>query len=149
MACLLETLRDSATIGVEQNRPILTPGVAKRALSAAMMAGADGFIIDEERLLKAYVILSEESHLGHVIDPTGGAYVFEKLTVDLIVDAWKHFQDIEDAGGNEVLFVGHLNRVRQVTSVEVFCRGNEFEVPALLQVARQGNVVIHNHPRGV
>ena len=30
MACLCATLRDSATIGVEQNRPILTPGVAKR-----------------------------------------------------------------------------------------------------------------------
>ena len=28
---LRETLRDSATMGVEQNRPILTPGVAKRA----------------------------------------------------------------------------------------------------------------------
>src|SRR3546814_16224027 len=35
MACLLLTLRDSATIGVEQNRPMLTPGVAKRAVSAA------------------------------------------------------------------------------------------------------------------
>ena len=31
MACLEERLRDSATIGVEQNRPILTPGVQKRA----------------------------------------------------------------------------------------------------------------------
>jgi len=58
-------------------------------------------------------------------------------------------RQIEDAGGNEVFFVGHLNNVKQVTSIEVFCRGNEFEVPALLQVARQGNVVIHNHPRGV
>ena len=35
MACLFETLRDSATIGVEQNRPICTPGVAKRAVSEA------------------------------------------------------------------------------------------------------------------
>ena len=69
------------------------------ALSAAMMAGADGFIIDEERLLKAYVILSEETHLGHVSDPTGGAYVFEKLTADLVVEGWRHFQDIEAAGG--------------------------------------------------
>ncbi len=30
MACLLATLRDSATIGVEQNRPISTPGVENR-----------------------------------------------------------------------------------------------------------------------
>ncbi len=31
MAALRGTARASATIGVEQNRPILTPGVAKRA----------------------------------------------------------------------------------------------------------------------
>ena len=31
IACLRETLRESATIGVEQNRPILTPGVANLA----------------------------------------------------------------------------------------------------------------------
>jgi hypothetical protein len=35
-ACLLERLRDRATIGVEQNRPIFTPGVLKRAVSPAM-----------------------------------------------------------------------------------------------------------------
>src|SRR5262245_25099421 len=35
IACLRGTLRDSATIGVEQNNPILTPGVAKLASSAA------------------------------------------------------------------------------------------------------------------
>src|SRR5579883_2919221 len=36
IAALRPTARASATIGVEQNRPILTPGVAKRASSAAM-----------------------------------------------------------------------------------------------------------------
>ncbi len=36
MACLRATLRDSATIGVEQNRPMSTPGVAKPALVEAM-----------------------------------------------------------------------------------------------------------------
>ena len=35
MARLRGTLRDSATIGVEQKRPMLTPGVAKLAFSAA------------------------------------------------------------------------------------------------------------------
>src|ERR1700744_4341567 len=35
IACLRETLRDNATIGVEQNRPISTPGVAKLAASDA------------------------------------------------------------------------------------------------------------------
>src|SRR5215471_10168470 len=35
IACLRGTLRDSATIGVEQNRPMSTPGVAKVASSEA------------------------------------------------------------------------------------------------------------------
>ncbi len=35
MACLRDTLRDSATIGVEQNSPILTPGVANLAAGEA------------------------------------------------------------------------------------------------------------------
>src|SRR3954462_8014458 len=35
IACLRGTLRDSATIGVEQNSPISTPGVAKLAASDA------------------------------------------------------------------------------------------------------------------
>ena len=35
MAALRETLRDSATIGVEQNRPISTPGVANLAAEEA------------------------------------------------------------------------------------------------------------------
>ena len=39
IACLRDTLRDSATIGVEQNRPILTPGVQKVALVARRSPG--------------------------------------------------------------------------------------------------------------
>ena len=43
IACLFGTARDSATMGVEQKRPIFTPGVAKRASSAAIaeIAGGD------------------------------------------------------------------------------------------------------------
>src|SRR3954452_21172895 len=35
ISCLRGTLRDSATIGVEQNNPMSTPGVAKDAASEA------------------------------------------------------------------------------------------------------------------
>ena len=35
IAAFRPTARDSATIGVEQNSPIFTPGVANRAVSAA------------------------------------------------------------------------------------------------------------------
>ena len=41
MACLALTLRDSATIGVEQKSPMLTPGVAKRADAAATARSHD------------------------------------------------------------------------------------------------------------
>jgi ATP-dependent DNA helicase DinG len=57
-------------------------------------------------------------------------------------------QHISEAEGNEVFLVGNVDEQRLVASVEVFARGNETSAPALLQVARQGNVVIHNHPSG-
>ncbi|NIR49967.1 DEAD/DEAH box helicase family protein [candidate division KSB1 bacterium] len=55
---------------------------------------------------------------------------------------------IQEADGNEVFLVGYLDDQRLVENVEVFARGNETSAPALMQVARQGNVVIHNHPSG-
>ncbi|MFQ5865685.1 MAG: helicase C-terminal domain-containing protein [bacterium] len=55
---------------------------------------------------------------------------------------------IREANGYEVFLVGRLNKNRLVESVEAFARGNETSAPALLQVAKQGDVVIHNHPSG-
>ncbi|MFQ5824449.1 MAG: helicase C-terminal domain-containing protein [bacterium] len=55
---------------------------------------------------------------------------------------------IRQANGNEVFLVGHLDEEALVETVEVFARGNESSAPALMQVARQGDVVIHNHPSG-
>lgn len=55
-------------------------------------------------------------------------------------------EHIQAAGGNEVFFVGAVNEDKVVTEVQVYARGNEFEAPALLQVAKQGEVVLHNHP---
>lgn len=55
---------------------------------------------------------------------------------------------ILEAEGNEVFLVGHVNSELQVEGVEVFARGNETSAPALMQVARPGDVVIHNHPSG-
>ena len=45
------------------------------------------------------VILIEESGLGHVADPAGGAGGFESLTDELCAAAWALFQRIEAAGG--------------------------------------------------
>ncbi len=55
---------------------------------------------------------------------------------------------IADAGGNEVFLLGTLDDAQMVTSVRVLARGNRHAVPALLQVPRPGEVVIHNHPSG-
>ncbi|BCP51664.1 methylmalonyl-CoA mutase [Kaistia sp. 32K] len=44
-------------------------------------------------------ILLEESGLGHVVDPAGGAGGFEALTDALCEKAWVLFQTIEAAGG--------------------------------------------------
>jgi methylmalonyl-CoA mutase len=45
------------------------------------------------------IMLAEESNLGRVADPAGGAYFVERLTNDLARQAWGEFQAIEAAGG--------------------------------------------------
>ncbi|MEM9738851.1 MAG: methylmalonyl-CoA mutase family protein [Pseudomonadota bacterium] len=45
------------------------------------------------------IIAQEESHLGKVADPAGGAWFTEKLTQDLAEAAWAIFQEIEAEGG--------------------------------------------------
>jgi ATP-dependent DNA helicase DinG len=55
---------------------------------------------------------------------------------------------IEEAGGNEVFFLARRDEAGIVDEVEVHCRGHKTAVPALLQLGRPGEVVIHNHPSG-
>lgn len=45
------------------------------------------------------LILQEESHLGRVTDPAGGAWAMEALAEDLAKAAWPLLQAIERAGG--------------------------------------------------
>ena len=44
-------------------------------------------------------LLKEESHLDKVVDPAGGSYYVETLTVAIANEAWKLFLDVEDKGG--------------------------------------------------
>ena len=55
---------------------------------------------------------------------------------------------IEDAAGNEVFVLGALSGAR-VHEVRVLARGHRRAVPAIMQIARPGEVVIHNHPSGM
>jgi len=45
------------------------------------------------------IILQEETHLTHVIDPWGGSYFMESLTQEMIDKAWSLIQEIEAMGG--------------------------------------------------
>ena len=44
-------------------------------------------------------LLKEESHLDKVVDPAGGSYYVETLTVSIAAEAWKLFLDIDAKGG--------------------------------------------------
>ena len=45
------------------------------------------------------IILRDECHFDHVIDPAGGSYYVENLTADLAAKAWTLFREIEALGG--------------------------------------------------
>jgi methylmalonyl-CoA mutase len=45
------------------------------------------------------LLLLEESHLGRVLDPSGGSWFVEDLTASLAEQAWAHFQELEGLGG--------------------------------------------------
>ena len=45
------------------------------------------------------IVLQEEVGLNRVIDPAGGAWMFERLTKELEQKAWSFFQEIEKNGG--------------------------------------------------
>lgn len=79
---------------------------------AAVVGGADGVhvspfdeaigLADEfsRRIARnTQLILLEEAHLAHVIDPAGGSYYVETLTAKLAEEAWKLFQQVEEKGG--------------------------------------------------
>ena len=47
------------------------------------------------------LLLKEESHLDKVVDPAGGSYYIEELTMSLAQVAWKLFLETEEKGGFE------------------------------------------------
>jgi ATP-dependent DNA helicase DinG len=56
-------------------------------------------------------------------------------------------EEIDKARGHEVFFTGFISE-RVVNEFKVIARGHETAVPAVLKIARQADVVIHNHPSG-
>ncbi|MBN1559127.1 DEAD/DEAH box helicase family protein [candidate division KSB1 bacterium] len=56
---------------------------------------------------------------------------------------------IAEAYGNEVFFVGWIDEDMLVHDVQVVARGNESAAPAIMKIAQEADVVIHNHPSAV
>lgn len=55
---------------------------------------------------------------------------------------------IEEAKGNEVFFLANTDDRGVIQEITPLARGNDSAVPALMQVASQGDVILHNHPSG-
>lgn len=55
---------------------------------------------------------------------------------------------IDEAGGNEVFFIGYTEEDLIVHDVAVAARGHKTAVPVITQLAAEADVVIHNHPSG-
>ena len=45
------------------------------------------------------LIIQEETHITHVVDPWAGSYMMEKLTQDMADAAWKIIEEVEAMGG--------------------------------------------------
>ena len=79
---------------------------------AGAVGGADAIVLDaftdaiglptafaRRQARNTQLVLMEESHLGRVADPAGGAWYLDSLTHQMANAAWGGFQAIEGAGG--------------------------------------------------
>ncbi len=69
----------------------------------------------------------------------------ERISMPAII---KMRREIQDAGENEVFFVGQINENSIVTSIKACARGNEHSVDINFTETREPCVFIHNHPGG-
>lgn len=73
------------------------------------------------------IMLRDESHLNKVVDPAGGSYYIETLTVSIADQAWKLFNEVEDNGGFDAM----------LKKGEIQKKVNESGVKRHLDVARR------------
>lgn len=93
--------------GVHNNLLRLTAAAFAGAVGGAQAVVLDPFTaplggdnpLARRQARNTQLILMEESHLGRVADPAGGAFFFEQLTGDLARAGWTAFQAIEAEGG--------------------------------------------------
>jgi ATP-dependent DNA helicase DinG len=70
-----------------------------------------------------------------------------RLIVSSAIDTLR--RTIQDAKGNEVFFLAYTDGHGIVQDVTALARGNDSAVSALMQVASQSDIIIHNHPSGL
>lgn len=93
--------------GVHNNLLRLTAAAFAGAVGGAQAIVLDPFTaplggdnaLARRQARNTQLILMEESHLGRVADPAGGAFFFEQLSDDLARAGWARFQAIEAEGG--------------------------------------------------
>lgn len=75
--------------------------VLVETFDAAIDGGLPGTAVTFSRRMarNTQLLLLEESHLGRVIDPSGGSWFVEDLTDQLAQQAWTKFQELESRGG--------------------------------------------------
>lgn len=97
------------------------------------------------------LLLLEESHLSHVIDPGGGSYFIEAFTTQLADKAWDVFTSVEAEGGlQQAIAAGTVakllddaheaqrkdiaRRIKKITAINEFPNLAEAPLPAELRV---------------
>ena len=97
------------------------------------------------------LLLLEESHLSHVIDPGGGSYFIEAFTTQLADKAWDVFTSVEAEGGLQQAFAAGTvakllddaheaqrkdiaRRIKKITAINEFPNLAEAPLPADLRV---------------
>ncbi|WP_285033499.1 methylmalonyl-CoA mutase small subunit [Mycolicibacterium sp. lyk4-40-TYG-92] len=75
--------------------------VLVETFDAAIGGGLPGTAVTFSRRMarNTQLLLLEESHLGRVVDPSGGSWFVEDLTDQLAQQAWAKFQELESLGG--------------------------------------------------
>ncbi|AXI53944.1 methylmalonyl-CoA mutase [Sulfitobacter sp. JL08] len=58
------------------------------------------------------LILQEETGVTNVVDPLAGSYYVEKLTADLMAEAWKLIDEVEEMGGMTKAVASGLPKLR-------------------------------------
>lgn len=70
------------------------------------------------------LLLKEESHLDKVVDPAGGSYYVETLTVSIAQEAWKLLLNVEEEGG----FFSCVNEGKVQKAVNESCEKRHTDV---------------------